>query len=299
MDANANAGAGSTASARKPVTVSKLRKMKQDGQPIVVITAYDYPSAKLAEEANVDIILVGDSLGNVVLGYDTTIPVTLEDMLHHTKAVTRGARSTFVVTDMPFLTYHGSIDATLHSAGRLMREGLCHALKLEGGAEIAGTVQTLTGAGIPVMGHLGLTPQSVHQIGGYKVQGKNSGQAQKLLEDAIALERAGAFAIVLELVTEELAYLLSSKLAVPTIGIGSGAGCDGQVLVYHDLLQYDSGGPSKKFVQTYANLGVTIRGGITQYVEDVKQRKFPQEKHAFQGDSELLASLYGGASPQR
>ncbi|MFC0214820.1 3-methyl-2-oxobutanoate hydroxymethyltransferase [Paenibacillus chartarius] len=279
--------------ARKPATVSKLRKMKQDRQPIAMVTAYDYPSAKLAEEAGADIVLVGDSLGNVVLGYDTTIPVTLEDMLHHTKAVTRGAKQTFIVTDMPFLTYHGSIDATLQHAGRLMREGMPQALKLEGGAEIAPTVHTLTQAGIPVMGHLGLTPQSVHQIGGYKVQGKSAEQAQKLLQDALALEQAGAFAIVLELVVEDVAEWISKQLAVPTIGIGAGAGCDGQVLVFHDLLKYDAGGPAKKFVQTYANIGETIRGGIAQYVEDVKLRKFPQQKHAFQGDNETLTSLYG------
>ncbi|KIL40028.1 3-methyl-2-oxobutanoate hydroxymethyltransferase [Gordoniibacillus kamchatkensis] len=279
---------------KKPVTVSKLRKMKQDGQPIAMVTAYDYPSAKLAEEAGSDIILVGDSLGNVVLGYDTTVPVTLDDMLHHTKAVTRGAKATFVVADMPFLTYHGSIDATLGNAARLMQEGLAHALKLEGGAEIAQTVRTLTQAGIPVMGHLGLTPQSVHQIGGYKIQGKTSEQAQKLLQDALALEQAGAFAIVLELITAELAEWITSQLAVPTIGIGSGAGCDGQVLVYHDLLRYDSGAPAKKFVQTYANIGDTIRGGIAQYVQDVKERKFPLPKHAFAADGELLTSLYGG-----
>lgn len=280
---------------KKPVTVSKLRKMKQDGHPIAMVTAYDYPSAKLAEEAGSDIILVGDSLGNVVLGYDTTVPVTIDDMLHHTKAVTRGAKTTFVVTDMPFLTYHGSIDATLKNAARLMQEGLPHALKLEGGEEIAATVRTMTQAGIPVMGHLGLTPQSVHQIGGYKIQGKTSEQAQKLLKDALALEQAGAFAIVLELVTAELSEWITSHLGVPTIGIGSGAGCDGQVLVYHDLLRYDSGAPAKKFVQTYANIGDTIRGGIAQYVQDVKERKFPQPKHAFAADSELLTSLYGGS----
>lgn len=279
--------------AKKPVTVSKLRKMKQDRQAIAVITAYDYPSAILAEEAGIDIILVGDSLGNVVLGYDTTVPVTLDDMIHHTKAVTRGAKRTFVVTDMPFLTYHGSIDTTLRSAARIMQEGLCQALKLEGGEEIAHTVKALTQAGIPVMGHIGLTPQSVHQLGGYKVQGKSSEQAQKLLKDAQALEQAGAFAVVLELVTEELSEWISLQLGIPTIGIGAGAGCDGQVLVLHDMLQYESGGIPKKFVQTYANVGEAIRSGITQYVSDVKERKFPLPKHAFQGDNEVISYLYG------
>lgn len=279
--------------AKKPVTVSKLRKMKQDRQAIAVITAYDYPSAILAEEAGIDIILVGDSLGNVVLGYDTTVPVTLDDMIHHTKAVTRGAKRTFVVTDMPFLTYHGSIDTTLRSAARIMQEGLCQALKLEGGEEIAHTVKALTQAGIPVMGHIGLTPQSVHQLGGYKVQGKSSEQAQKLLKDAQALEQAGAFAVVLELVTEELSEWISLQLGIPTIGIGAGAGCDGQVLVLHDMLQYESGGIPKKFVQTYANVGEAIRSGIAQYVSDVKERKFPLPKHAFQGDNEVISYLYG------
>lgn len=278
---------------RKAATVTKLRKMKQDRQAIAVITAYDFPTARLAEEAGIDVILVGDSLGNVVLGYDTTVPVTLDDMIHHTKAVTRGARHTFVVTDMPFMTYHGSMDATLRNAARIMQEGLCQALKLEGGEEIAGTVKALTQAGIPVMGHIGLTPQSVHQLGGYKVQGKSSEQAQKLLKDAQALEQAGAFAVVLELVTEELSDWISRQLGIPTIGIGAGAGCDGQVLVLHDMLQYESGGTPKKFVQTYANVGEVIRGGIAAYVNDVKERKFPLPKHAFQGDNEVISYLYG------
>jgi 3-methyl-2-oxobutanoate hydroxymethyltransferase len=279
--------------AKKPVTISKLRKMKQDRQAIAVITAYDYPTAMLAEEAGVDIILVGDSLGNVVLGYDTTVPVTLDDMIHHTKAVTRGAKRTFVVTDMPFLTYHGSVDTTLRNAARIMQEGLCQALKLEGGEEIAGSVKALTQAGIPVMGHIGLTPQSVHQLGGYKVQGKSSEQAQKLLSDAKALEQAGAFAVVLELVTEELSEWISRQLGIPTIGIGAGAGCDGQVLVLHDMLQFESHSMPKKFVQTYANVGEVIRSGIAQYVNDVKERKFPLPKHAFQGDNEVITYLYG------
>lgn len=281
---------------RKPMTTSRMRKMKQDGVPISMITAYDYPSAQLAEEAGVDAILVGDSLGNVVLGYDSTLPVTLEDMIHHTKAVTRAVKTTFVVTDMPFMTYHGSVDETLRNVGRVMREGLAKAVKMEGGREIAEAVAASTRAGVPVMGHIGLTPQSVHQIGGYKVQGKNSKQAQKLLDDAKALEQAGAFAIVLELVTEELAALITRELSIPTIGIGASAGCDGQIIVFHDILQYGSDIRPKKFVKTYANIGDTIRGGIAQYVQEVKARQFPRDEHVFKGDAEAMAYLYGGRS---
>lgn len=278
---------------RKPVTTSKLKKMKQDGTPISFLTAYDYPSAQLADEAGVDGILVGDSLGNVVLGYDSTIPVTLDDMIHHTKAVTRGAKAAFVVTDMPFMTYHGSIDETMRNVGRVMREGLCKAVKMEGGVEIAHTVEACTRAGVPVMGHIGLTPQSVHQIGGYKIQGKDSKQAQKLLDDAKALEQAGAFAVVLELVTEELARLITSHLTIPTIGIGASVGCDGQVLVFHDILQYGSGIRPKKFVKPYADIGSLIRSGIQQYVQEVKTRKFPKEENVFKGDLEVMTYLYG------
>lgn len=279
---------------RKPVTIPKLKKMKQDGTPIVVVTAYDYPSAQLTEQAGTDVILVGDSLGNVVLGYDTTIPVTLDDMIHHTKAVTRGAKTAFVVTDMPFLTYHGSIDDTLRNVGRVMREGLCKGIKMEGGAEIAETVAVCTRAGVPVMGHIGLTPQSVHMIGGYRVQGKDAAQAQKLLDDAIALEKAGAFAIVLELVTDEVARLITSQLSIPTIGIGAGAGCDGQVLVYHDILQYGSDIRPKKFVKSYADIGAMTRDGIGRFVDEVRSRKFPKEEHVFKGDIEAISYLYGG-----
>lgn len=279
---------------RKPVTTSKMKKMKQDGVPISMITAYDYPSAKLAEEAGVDAILVGDSLGNVVLGYDSTIPVTLDDMIHHTKAVTRAVQSAFVVTDMPFMTYHGSVDESLRGVARIMREGLAKAVKMEGGRVIEKTVEAVTRAGVPVMGHIGLTPQSVHQIGGFKVQGKNSKQAQKLIDDALALEQAGAFAIVLELVTEELAALITNQLSIPTIGIGAGAGCDGQVLVFHDILQYGSGIRPKRFAKTYANVGNIIRNGIEEYVKEVKGKTFPREEHAFKGDFEVMTYLYGG-----
>ncbi|MBP1994766.1 3-methyl-2-oxobutanoate hydroxymethyltransferase [Paenibacillus eucommiae] len=278
---------------RKPLTTARLKKMKQAGEPITFVTAYDYPSAKLAEEAGIDVILVGDSLGNVVLGYDSTLPVTLDDIVYHTRAVVRGAASTFIVADMPFMSYHGSIDHTLQGVARLMQEGHAKAVKLEGGAEIAHTVEAITNAGVPVVGHIGLTPQAVHQIGGYLIQGKSSEQAQKLLADAKALEQAGAFAIVLELVTEELAAWISKELTIPTIGIGAGASCDGQVLVFHDLLQYGSAPAPRKFVKVYANVGETIRSGIAQYVQEVKARSFPGPEHSFHMDDEVAAYLYG------
>ncbi|WNQ09254.1 3-methyl-2-oxobutanoate hydroxymethyltransferase [Paenibacillus aurantius] len=280
---------------RKPMNILRMKKMKQEGIPLTVITAYDYPSAKLAEEAGVDAILVGDSLGNVVLGYDSTLPVTLEDMIYHSRAVARAVTTTFVVADMPFMTYHGSVDTALSNIGRLMREGGCKAVKMEGGAEIAPVVEACVKAGVPVMGHLGLTPQSVNQIGGYLVQGKTPEQAEKLLADAKALEKAGAFAVVLELVTDETAAKITEELSIPTIGIGAGNRCDGQVLVFHDALQYSSGERPKKFVKTYANVGDQIRSGLSQYVEEVKARQFPAEENTFHGERETVGSLYGSS----
>lgn len=279
---------------RKRLTVSTLRKMKADRQSIAVVTAYDYPSAKLAEEAGVDVILVGDSLGNVVLGYDTTIPVTIEDIVYHARAVARGASETFIVVDMPFLTYGVTREATLNHAAQLMQKGGAQAVKLEGGREIAADVEALVKAGIPVMGHIGLVPQSVHQLGGYKVQGKDEQDAKRLMEDALALERAGAFSIVLELVTEPVARAISEALTIPTIGIGAGRGCDGQVLVFHDMLQYASPYVPKKFVKTYADIGTSIRHAIHEYVQDVKEQRFPLEEHTFQGPYDAAGLLYGG-----
>lgn len=270
-----------------------LKKMKEQSEPIAMITAYDYPSAKLACEAGADIILVGDSLGMVVLGYDSTIPVTLEDMIHHTKAVTRAAASNcFTVADMPFATYHGSLDKSLRNAAELMQTGGAAAVKLEGGQEMADTVSKFVQAGIPVMGHIGLTPQAVNTLGGFKVQGRTPEKAKKLMEDAKALENAGAFAIVLEMVPEELAAVISSELSIPTIGIGAGRGCDGQVLVYHDLLQYAS--PiTPRFVKAYANIGELIRKGIKQYVSEVKHKQFPEEHHVFHMDANVLKPIVG------
>lgn len=278
---------------RKRLTITSLKKMKQDKNPISMLTAYDYPSAVLAEEAGLDVILVGDSLGNVVLGYDTTIPVTLEDMIYHTRAVARGAKNTFIVTDMPFMTYGIGRETTLRNAARLMQEGGAQALKLEGGTEIAEEVEAIVKAGIPVMGHIGLTPQSVHQLGGFKVQGRLDKEAEKLMQDAKALEAAGAFAIVLELVTEPLAEAISKELSIPTIGIGAGRGCDGQVLVYHDILQYSSPYIEKKMVKTYADIGSTIRSAISSYVNEVKAGAFPSEEHTFGSKPAAINQLYG------
>ncbi|WP_068776069.1 3-methyl-2-oxobutanoate hydroxymethyltransferase [Paenibacillus sp. FJAT-26967] len=278
---------------RKPVTTVKLQKMKASNEPIAMVTAYDFLSARLADEAGVDMILVGDSLGNVIQGQESTLPVTLDEIIYHTKMVTRAVKSAFVIADMPFMTYHGSLDHTLHNAGRIMREGLAKGIKLEGGAELAPAVKALTLAGVPVVGHLGLTPQSVHVIGGYRVQGKNSEQAGKLLKDAKALQEAGAIAVVLELITEELAEWITKQLSIPTIGIGAGASCDGQVLVFHDMLAYDPDDRRKKFVKVYAEVGRAIRDGFGDYVSDVKSRKFPSESHGFKGDNEVLQYLYG------
>ncbi|MHA6483926.1 3-methyl-2-oxobutanoate hydroxymethyltransferase [Paenibacillus sp. strain BS8-2] len=283
---------------RKRLTISALQKMKRERNAISMVTAYDYPSAKLAEEAGIDTILVGDSLGNVVLGYETTIPVTIDDIVYHTRAVARAATHTFIIADMPFMTYGASREATLMNAARIMQQGGAQAVKLEGGKEIASEVEALVKAGIPVMGHIGLTPQSVHQLSGYKVQGKLEGDAERLLQDAIALEQAGAFAIVLELLTEPLAKAITDAISIPTIGIGAGRTCDGQVLVYHDLLQYASPYFEKKFVKTYADIGTTIRQAIEAYVADVKSGEFPAEEHAFQPQKEtnVPTALYGGAT---
>ncbi|UOR12484.1 3-methyl-2-oxobutanoate hydroxymethyltransferase [Halobacillus amylolyticus] len=266
---------------------NSMIKMKQTNDKMTMITAYDYPSAKIAEQAETDMILVGDSLGMVVLGYDSTIPVTLEDMIHHGKAVRRGAGSTFVVVDMPFMSYHISLEGTLKNATQLFQETNAQALKLEGAGEVLEAIRRLTGGGIPVVGHLGLTPQSVHVLGGYKVQGKDEKAAKKLLEEAKEVERAGAMALVLECVPRQLAKLISEQLTIPTIGIGAGADCDGQVLVYHDLLKY---GVERlpKFVKPYLNSSEQMAGAVRQYVSEVKDGLFPQEQHTFTMDTELL-----------
>ncbi|MBW8349064.1 3-methyl-2-oxobutanoate hydroxymethyltransferase [Bacillus sp. IITD106] len=268
-------------------------KMKQSGEKIAMITAYDFPQAKLAEQAGVDMLLVGDSLGMVVLGYESTIPVTLQDMIHHTKAVKRGAKDTFIVSDLPFMTYHISKEEALRSAAALMQEGGAHAVKVEGGGDVVDTIKSLTSAGVPVMAHLGLTPQAVGVLGGYKVQGKNAEAANELVTDAIKCQEAGAFAIVLECIPKQLASLVSSKLDIPTIGIGAGNETDGQVLVYHDLLTF---GVDRvpKFVKQYGDINTLTKESIQQYVVEVKNSSFPEEKHSFTMSDSELELLYGG-----
>ena len=268
-------------------------KMKEQDEKIVMLTAYDYPSAKQAEQAGVDVILVGDSLGMVVLGYDSTVSVTLEDMIHHAKAVKRGAKDTFIVVDMPFLTYHLSVRDTLINAGRLIQETGAHAVKLEGADEVIEKIAALTNAGIPVCAHLGLTPQSVGVLGGYKVQGKDAQAAKKLIKDAKKCEEAGAFAIVLECVPKQLAGEVSKTVSIPVIGIGAGLDVDGQVLVYHDILGY---GVERvpKFVKQYHSVNPFMIESIQAYAADVRNKQFPEEKHTFTMKEEELKVLYGG-----
>lgn len=274
-------------------TTASFKKMKADGEKIAMLTAYDAPSAKFVENSGADIILVGDSVGMVVHGYDSTIPVTLDDMVLHTKAVRRGAKETFIVTDMPFLTYHGSISETLNNARRLMQEAGAHAVKLEGNDEIIDTIAKLTKAGVPVMGHLGLTPQTVGVVGGYKVQGKDVESANQLLEDAKKVEEAGAFGLILECVPKQISALVAKQLSIPVIGIGAGVETDGQVLVYHDLIGY-GGAFVPKFVKKYMNVSPLIEDALTQYVRDVKEQAFPEEIHSFTMNEEQLDQLYGG-----
>jgi len=276
----------------KIYTTTTFREMKQAGEPIVMVTAYDYPTAKLAEEAGAEMILVGDSLGMVVLGYESTIPVTLADMIHHTKAVTRATSKAFVVTDLPFMTYRFDTKETLKNAAQIMQEGLAKAVKIEGGKELCPVISQLVLGGIPVVGHIGLTPQSVYQLGGYKVQGKSAKDAEKLLQDALALQEAGICALVLECVPHQLATLISEKLEIPTIGIGAGPGCDGQVLVFHDLVQYGST-LNPKFVKPYGAVGQEITTAIENYTREVKSRQFPTLEHSFTMKEETIQHLYG------
>jgi 3-methyl-2-oxobutanoate hydroxymethyltransferase len=273
------------------ITTSVLRQYKSEGRAIVMLTAYDYPMAKLLDEAEVDMLLVGDSLGNVVLGYDSTIPVTMEDMLHHVKAVCRGANHALVVADMPFMSYQISTQEALKNAGRLLQEGGAQAVKLEGGVAIADTVRAIVTAGIPVVGHLGLTPQSVNQLGGFKVQAKDEQAAQNLLDDARALEAAGAFAIVLECIPDGVARRVSESIGIPTIGIGAGAACDGQVLVIHDLLGMHSGF-TPKFVKKYADLHQEMMTAVQSYIRDVKEKRFPSPEYSFKIADTVLEKLY-------
>ncbi|MCK6582787.1 MAG: 3-methyl-2-oxobutanoate hydroxymethyltransferase [Anaerolineales bacterium] len=266
-------------SQRKKVTTLTFRQKKERGEPITMLTAYDYPTASAMDRAGIDCILVGDSLAMVVLGYENTLPVTMEEMLHHARAVARGAKSALLVGDMPFMSYQVNADEALRNAGRFLQQGGMDAVKLEGGRERADAVRAITGAGIPVMGHLGLTPQSIHQLGGFRAQGKTSSAAKRLLEDAQILEEAGAFSLVLESVPARLAEYISKHISIPTIGIGAGAGCDGQVLVTHDLLGlFDRFTP--KFVKKYAGLHETMNKAFAEYIDEVETKRFPAEEHA-------------------
>ncbi|HDQ03124.1 MAG TPA: 3-methyl-2-oxobutanoate hydroxymethyltransferase [Deltaproteobacteria bacterium] len=261
-------------------TILDIKKMKDTGEKITMLTAYDYSMSLLLDECDIDILLVGDSLGNVVLGYDTTLPVTMEDMLHHTKAVARGAQRALIVADMPFMSYQVSPQAALANAGRFLQEANAQAVKLEGGKEQSDAVYKITSSGIPVMAHLGLTPQSIHQIGGYKVQGKKEDAAEKMMDDARILEEAGAFSLVLECVPGKLAQDITQSISIPTIGIGAGIHCNGQVLVVNDMLgTYERMTP--KFVKKYANLNQEIRKAVKNYISEVKNETFPDAEHSF------------------
>lgn len=264
---------------------------KQKGEKISMLTAYDYSTAKLVDQAGIDGILVGDSLGNVMLGYEDTLSVTVEDMIHHGAAVARGVKNALVVIDMPFLSYQTSVYDAVKNAGRLVKEGRAGAVKLEGGKEFAPQIRAITAASIPVMGHLGLTPQSIHTLGGYRVQGKTEAAAQKLLEDALAVQEAGAFALTLECVPAKLAQLITQKLSIPTIGIGAGAGCDGQVLVYQDMLgMFNDYTP--KFVKRFAEVGEVMQNAFAEYNRQVKEGSYPDEAHSFGMDEDVLKKLY-------
>ena len=272
------------------ITINKIREMKEKGEKITMLTAYDYSTARIVDEVGIPLILVGDSLGMVVLGYETPIPVTMDEMLHHTKAVVRGSQQAMIIGDMPFMTYHVNVEVALRNAARFIQEAGAQAIKLEGGVVVADKVKRLVECGIPVMGHIGLTPQSIHQFGGFRVQGKTSEAAVRLLEDAKALEEAGAFSIVLEAVPAPLAALVTGKVRVPTIGIGAGIGCDGQVQVINDIL-----GSFADFVpkhaKQYAKLTEIIRNAVTEYYSEVKAGIFPTDKQSTSMDESVLAEL--------
>lgn len=266
-------------SERKKVTTLTFLQKKKKNEPISMLTAYDYPTALMVDEAGVDSILVGDSLGMVVLGYENTLPVTMEDMLHHCKAVARGAKHALLIGDMPFMSYQASVSEAVHNAGRFLQEAGMDAVKLEGGRERLDAIRAIINAGIPVVGHVGLTPQSVNLLGGFRTQGKTAASARRILEDALLLQEAGCFSIVLESIPPRLAEYVSQKLEIPTIGIGAGAGCDGQVLVLHDLLGlFERFTP--KFVRQYANLNPVILQALRTYRTEVEQRSFPTPQHA-------------------
>ncbi len=271
-------------------TIQSFKEAKHNKQPISMLTAYDYTMACLLDEAGVDTVLVGDSLGMVMLGYENTLQVTMDDMIHHTKAVARGTKNGFLIGDMPFLSYHVNVEEAVRNAGRFIQEGGAEAVKLEGGPDVVDKVKAIVKAQIPVVGHLGLTPQSINMLGGFKTQGKDLDAARRLMDDALLLQDAGVCAIVLESVPDTLARLITQKLEIPTIGIGAGPHCDGQVLVIQDMLgMFRKMRP--KFVKAYAELGDDIVAAVKTYIQEVQEGKFPQEEHCFKMDGSLLAKL--------
>ena len=272
-------------------TVLTIGKKKAEGKRITVLTAYDYTIAKIFNDCGVDILLVGDSLGNVVLGYEDTLSVTMDDMVRHCSAVARAADKAMVVVDMPFMSYQTSVEDALRNAGRLMQEGRANAVKLEGGTRVCPQIRALVDAGIPVMAHLGLTPQSINAFGGYRVQGKTQNQAAKMLSEAFAVQEAGAFSLVLECVPMQLASLITQKLDIPTIGIGSGAGCDGQVLVAQDMLGMTQGS-TPKFVKCFAPVGELIKKAASDYIQEVEDGTYPSEEYSFSIKDEIIEKLY-------
>jgi len=280
----------------KRISTTHLVRMKSRAEKIVMVTAYDYPTARLVDEAGVDVVLVGDSLGMVVLGYDTTLPVTLDDMIHHTQAVTRGVQRALVAVDMPFLTYQTGPADALRNAGRILQETGAAAVKLEGGVEVCPQVRALVSAGIPVIGHLGLTPQSIHVFGGYKLQGRDEEAAQRILSDAQALEHSGACSIVLECIPEDLAARITAAVAIPTVGIGAGVHCDGQVLVLHDLLGLNFG-VEPKFARRYANLKTAIGEAVRAFCADVANGRFPADAESYHLPAEVREKFLARAQP--
>lgn len=272
-------------------TTVTFKQAKKEKTKLTMLTAYDYSFAKLMDNAGINAILVGDSLGMVCLGYEDTLPVTMEDMIHHTAAVARGAKNALVVSDMPFMSYQASVYDAVVNAGRLIKEGHAQAVKLEGGFEVTEQIKAIVKASIPVMGHIGLTPQSVNAFGGFKVQGKSEEAAQRLLDEARAVEQAGAFAMVLESVPEKLAARISQAVSIPTIGIGAGAGCDGQVLVYQDMLGLFTDF-TPKFVKQFANVGEVVKDAIGAYIKEVQEGTFPAPEHTFKMDDDVLEKLY-------
>ncbi len=272
-------------------TVLTFSEAKKNGEKLTMLTAYDYSTAKLIDEAGIDAILVGDSLGNVVLGYEDTLSVTVDDMIHHSAAVARGAKEALVVVDMPFMSYQTSVYDAVFNAGRLMKEGRAQAVKLEGGKEVAPQIKAITDAGIPVMAHIGLTPQHINEFGGFKVQGKSEKAAEKLIEDALAVAEAGAFAVTMECVPDKLATLITKKIDIPTIGIGAGAGCDGQVLVYADAIgMFTDFTP--KFVKRFGDVGNAMTAAFKAYISEVKSSTFPGKEHTFAISDEIIDKLY-------